>query len=90
MDVDSYLTGSGHEGVLPFTLGSITGGLPGVPTSLSQSQLNVISWLIDRGDKASSDVLKGAFQVAIWNEEYGSPTSTTTTRSTWAGRLGLT
>lgn len=71
LDVNDFLAGSGTVGVLPFTLANADSGLPGVPTSLSNTQLKIIAWLIDNGDKVSDDTLKGAFQVAIWTEEYG-------------------
>ena len=71
MDVDNYLTGSGHDSVLPFDLADADSGLPGVPTTLNQTQLNAIGWLVQNGDNAIGDTLKGAYQVAIWKEEYG-------------------
>lgn len=71
LDVDNFLAGSGTVGTLPFTLANADSGLPGVPTDLSATQLGVISWLVDLGDKATDSTLQGAFQVAIWTEEYG-------------------
>jgi hypothetical protein len=73
MDVDNYLASSGTVGVLPFTLTNADSGLPGVPKTLTNTQLKVIGWLIDNGDKVDTNsTLGGAFQVAIWSEEYGS------------------
>ena len=72
MDVNNYLANSGFVGVAPFNLANADSGLPGVPSTLSNNQLKVIGWLIDNGDKATDSTLQGAFQVAIWSEEYGS------------------
>jgi hypothetical protein len=75
VDVDNFLTNSGFDGIVPFTLANADSGLPGLPKApnlLTQTQLNVIGWLVDRGDKATDATLQGAFQVAIWSEEYGS------------------
>ena len=72
MDVASYLAGSATVGTEPFTLTNADGGLPGVPTTLTATQLGVISWLVDIGDHTSDGTLQGAIQVAIWSEEYGS------------------
>jgi hypothetical protein len=72
MDVASYLAGSATVGTEPFTLTNADGGLPGVPTTLTATQLGVISWLVDIGDHTSNGTLQGAIQVAIWSEEYGS------------------
>jgi hypothetical protein len=71
MDVDNFLASSATVGVEPFTLTSDENGLPGVPKTLSQGQLNVISWLVKLGDKATDGTAQGAAQVAIWSEEYG-------------------
>jgi hypothetical protein len=76
MDIANYLTGSGHDGVLPFTLATVTGGLPGVPTTtLSQTQLDTIANLVVNGDNAiqggATATDSAAYQVAIWSVEYG-------------------
>lgn len=71
LDVNNFLAGSATVGTLPFTLTNADSGLPGVPTNLSAAQLGIISWLVDLGDHTSDPTLQGAFQVAIWSEEYG-------------------
>jgi hypothetical protein len=79
MDLQSYLAGSATVGVLPFTVANADLPLPGLPNTpgldpaLSISQLQAISWLVYLGDKETNNVLRGAFQVAIWAEEYGPP-----------------
>jgi hypothetical protein len=72
MDVDNYLAGSGTVGLLSYTLANADSGLPGVPKTLTQTQLNAIGWLVDLGDKAIGTDAGAAFQIAIWSEEYGS------------------
>ena len=71
MDVDNYLATAATVGIEPFTLPNADSGLPGVPDTLTASQLGVISWLVDIGDHTSDATLQGAIQVAIWSEEYG-------------------
>jgi hypothetical protein len=75
MDVANYLTGNGHGGVMPFTLATVTGGLEGVPTTLSQTQLDTIANLVVNGDttirSGATATASAAYQVAIWTVEYG-------------------
>ena len=71
LDVNNYLGNSGSPGVFSGTLANFDSGLPGVPTTLSSTQVGIISWLVRLGDAVSDPTLQGAFQVAIWTEEYG-------------------
>jgi hypothetical protein len=75
MDVANYLTGSGHGGVMPFTLTTVASGLEGVPTTLSQTQLDTIANLVVNGDTTirggATATDSAAYQVAIWTVEYG-------------------
>ena len=72
MDVNNYLLGNATVGVIPGTLANLDSGLPGVPTDLTAKQLLALGWLVSQGDGQTNDTLKGAYQVAIWSEEYGS------------------
>jgi hypothetical protein len=76
MDIANYLTGSGLDGIAPFTQATVAGGLSGVPTDLSQVQLNTIANLVVNGNVAvqggASASDSAAYQVAIWSVEYGS------------------
>jgi PEP-CTERM motif len=72
LDISNFLTGSGHYGVDPFTLP--IAGLNGVPTTLSQGNLNTISWLVHDGNAAiaggATALVSAEYQVAIWKTEY--------------------
>jgi hypothetical protein len=78
MDVSNYLAGAGTFGVLPFTVATVAGGVPGFPSSLTQTQLNTIANLVHDGDTAiaggASASLSAAYQVAIWTTEYSGTT----------------
>ena len=78
MDVGNYLAGAGTFGVLPFTVATVSGGVPGFPSSLTQAQLNTIANLVHDGDTAvaggASQSLSAAYQVAIWTTEYSGTT----------------
>jgi PEP-CTERM motif len=69
LDIDNYLAGSGTVGTSAFNLADAKSS-PGVPSSLTATQLGVISWLVDIGDHTSDATLQGAIQVAIWSTEY--------------------
>ena len=72
LDIPNFLTGSGHYEVDPFTLP--IGSLNGVPTTLSQDNLNTISWLVHNGNAAiaagATALVSAEYQVAIWETEY--------------------
>jgi hypothetical protein len=73
MDIANYLTASGHDALAPFTSATVAGGLSGVPTDLTQVQLNTIATLVVNGNSAvqggASASDSAAYQVAIWSVE---------------------
>ena len=84
------MTGSGHYEVDPFTLP--IGSLNGVPTTLSQDNLNTISWLVHNGNAAiaggATALVSAEYQVAIWKTEY-EPTSEWMIRAETSSAMSL-